>query len=625
LEKKTTIIAVVAATAIMLVWLLLINPLTTGNKGKAPTATATAAAASASPAAPLPTLAADAPTAQVVTPAAALDAKATQHAAALSAPALPAVSAPDVEQSFNISTDLVDAVFTNRGGELTSLKLKKHLDKGKPVEMILGGADGSYAFGMSFGDFATAIPKDLMNCRQIDDHTLEFSRVYFAPGASGELIPFTLKKQFTLKPGEYMFELKVTIENSINAVPSLNAGGYAYTLFFGPQIGPKYEKLSQYSETRSYSTFANGKKKKVGLKPNSVITVKDHVLWASIVGKYFSFVAIPDATPYSVIYNSNSMPGVPNVSQISLSRPPVASSVSVDTFRFYIGPNVPAELERYNNPAKNSFAYNDLKINQIIDTSGFFTWFENILKWIMGLFVRLIPNWGVSIILLTILVKVLLFPLTLKGTISQAKMADIQPKMQEIQAKYKDKPEKLNQATMELYKQEGYNPLSGCLPLLIQLPIFWAMYQLFNTQFDLRNAMFIPGWIVDLSQPDSVFHFKEINLLIWRISDIRVLPIIYVISQLLYGRYTQSTQSSASNPQMATQMKFMMYGFPIIFFFVLYDAPAGLLVYWIASNVLTIAQQIVTNRIVKAQKKNQPVAQTVKAKTIPTKNKKKRR
>jgi YidC/Oxa1 family membrane protein insertase len=148
------------------------------------------------------------------------------------------------------------------------------------------------------------------------------------------------------------------------------------------------------------------------------------------------------------------------------------------------------------------------------------------------------------------------------------------------------------------YKKEGYNPMSGCLPLLIQFPIFIAMYNLFNNHFDLRGAMFIPGWIPDLSMPEAIFSFPMVNLVVWKIEAIRALPIIYVLSQLFYGKYAQTT----SPGQSGAQMKLMMYGMPIMFFFILYNTPSGLLVYWIVSNVLSIAQQVVINNVLKKRK-----------------------
>ena len=212
----------------------------------------------------------------------------------------------------------------------------------------------------------------------------------------------------------------------------------------------------------------------------------------------------------------------------------------------------------------------------------------------------MLPNYGIAIILLTILTKVLMYPITKKGSLGTARMQELQPKIQELQAKYKSNPQKLNQEMADFYKREGYNPMSGCLPLLIQFPIFIAMYNLFNNHFDLRGASFIAGWIYDLSQPEAIYTFSQpINLVVWKMSAIRGLPIIYVASQLLYGKFTQQPQSGGQN---AGQMKIMMYGMPIMFFFILYDVPSGLLVYWIVSNVITIGQQAFINKMIHKKK-----------------------
>jgi len=176
-------------------------------------------------------------------------------------------------------------------------------------------------------------------------------------------------------------------------------------------------------------------------------------------------------------------------------------------------------------------------------------------------------------------------------------MQALAPKMKEIQEKLKDNPQKMNAAVAEMYKKEGVNPLGGCLPILIQFPFFIAMYGLFNNHFDLRGASFIPGWIIDLSSPDVVLEFGfVIPLLGW--TQLHLLPFIYLASQLFYGKVTQQPQASS---QAGTQ-KMMLYMMPIIFFFVLYSVPSGLLVYWIAQNIITMLQQLWVNRHDKTKK-----------------------
>jgi YidC/Oxa1 family membrane protein insertase len=307
---------------------------------------------------------------------------------------------------------------------------------------------------------------------------------------------------------------------------------------------------------------------------------------------------VPELPSFGTSLYSAPDPSIVRTTTLAIARPTIKASKQTDAYYFYFGPKTNAELAKYDYADRNAFERSGLKLEEAIDTSNILGWLEYILKFFLNIFYKLIPNYGIAIILVTILVKAISFPLTKKGSVASAKMQELQPKMQELQAKYKSNPQKLNQEMAEFYKREGYNPMSGCLPVLIQFPLFIAMYNLFNNHFDLRGASFIPGWISDLSLPEAIFTFPTVNLVIWQISAIRVLPILYVLSQLLYGKFTQTSTGGQS----AAQMKLMMYGMPIFFFFILYDVPSGLLVYWIASNVLTILQQIVINDILKKKK-----------------------
>jgi YidC/Oxa1 family membrane protein insertase len=168
-------------------------------------------------------------------------------------------------------------------------------------------------------------------------------------------------------------------------------------------------------------------------------------------------------------------------------------------------------------------------------------------------------------------------------------MQSIQPKIKEIQAKYKNDPNKLNKETAALYKAEGVNPMGGCLPLVIQMPIFFALYGLLNKYFDLRGAVFIPGWITDLSAPESILNFGNFTLPLLGWNDLRLLPLLYLGTQLLMSKFTQAPGGGGG--QSAMQTKMLTLGMPIMFFFILYDMPSGLLIYWTFSNILTAAQQ----------------------------------
>jgi YidC/Oxa1 family membrane protein insertase len=503
---------------------------------------------------------------------------------------------PLVEQRITIDTALVTVVLSNLGGDVVSYRLKEHDDQGEPVEMILAGgpeAGESHAFTVAFGDINARPVNSYFNVRRVSEYSVEFSRDDFVIG-SGEGGRFRLTKRYDFKPNEYMFEMTVNLDGG-NSVSSFNFTGAAYTLGFGPQIGPKFEKLDQRYEYRNYYSYVNGKLRTEKVGNNAPLITSGRPAWAAIAGKYFTLIGIPYISQYDVAFSTRTEPGISSASRLYFIRPALNGSRTEDTYRFYLGPKNQDSLGIYNT-GRNDFGLQDMELLKVANT-GFWAPLEVVLKWFLMLFYRVIPNYGVAIILLTLLVKVLLFPLTKKGSESTLRMQALSPRIKEIQEKHKDNPQKMNAEMAEFYKKEGYNPLSGCLPMLLQIPIFFAMYSLFNNHFDLRGAMFIPGWIPDLSLPESVWNFAPFRLPILGWSDIRVLPFVYVGSQLLYGKVTQTPDQQGNS-----QMKIMLYAMPVIFFFVLYDVPSGLLVYWIMSNVLTMVQQVAINKYL-AQKR----------------------
>ena len=502
-------------------------------------------------------------------------------------------------ETYRISID-------KRGATLTSFELIQHKEAdGSPVNLVR--PDGSDLPGLTtrFGGWDGQVMDALFfTSTGSVPGEFRFYRDFSQPGAEDSA--FRITKIYTFKPGEYMFELEVQIQNlgAANSVPPINQDGKAYTVHFGPRIGPEpLENEAQLigqqsSDFRRFTAYVDGSDRDYGnANPGVPQVLTERVNWAAIAGKYFSFVAVPGNATYNTIFSvelaSDGTPGT----QLALERGQIGSSLQTDTYRFYAGPMRSQDLARYNKAADNSFGISNLKLDDLVQTN-ILSWLEVVLKAGLQLFYFLIPNWGVAIILLTILVKFIFYPLTKKSHQSTKKLQMVQPKMKEIQEKLKDTPQKMNAAIAELYKKEGVNPLGGCLPMLIQLPFFFAMYGLFNNHFDLRGAEFIPGWITDLSAPDTVLRFGfEIPLLGW--SELHILPFIYLASQLLYGKVAQQPQAGAQ----AGTAKLMMYALPIVFFFVLYNVPSGLLVYWIAQNLVTMGQQVWVNRHMNGAKK----------------------
>ncbi|MDR1932253.1 MAG: membrane protein insertase YidC [Spirochaetales bacterium] len=487
-----------------------------------------------------------------------------------------------------LETDVFSAVFSARGAVLQSLKLKQHKDKDDFVEMVNRGSSEAGAFQFSFGG-PDASPVDAnFHVRRRDANTLEFFRDFAIAGYEDSA--FRLTKTFSVRPGEYLMQIEVTLENSRNQYLPLNFNNIAYTLEYGPQIGPAFEKLDGRYDFRNFYAYAEGKRQDVELKDGKDASLDKKAPWFGIAGKYFTVLAAPVFSDYQVLFSSRPIEGLSQSSLFFISRPVIRSARNTDIYRFYIGPKVAENLSVYNNAEDNSFGLRDMHFSEIMDSSFFLGWLEFLLKALLQFFYNLLPNWGVAIILVTVVVKIITFPLTQKSYKSTGRMQSLGPKLEELKKKYKDNPAKMNQEMASIYKKEGINPMSGCLPMLLQIPIFLAMYGLFSNHFELRGEAFF-GWITDLSAPDSIWNFAPLALPILGWSDLRLLPILFVGTQLISSKMMQ-TPTTTSN----TQMKMMTYGIPVVFFFVLYDVPSGLLVYWIAQNILSVIQQFWINK-----------------------------
>ena len=513
------------------------------------------------------------------------------------------------EREYVIETKTIKVRFTNRGGDIIGYELKDHSDGGTPVQMAENISPTNRAFALAFGGAANAIVNDLFNAKIIDDRTIGFYKKFSVTNSTGGQDSFTLVKQYTFDPEEYVFKLDITIDGAKN-MNGLAFGDAAYTLRSSPQIGPYYNPKVDRYERRTFIFYTKEKVKKLNLSNGQVKVYDKGFSWAGIAGKYFVQQVVPLASSaiQSASYSTKNEVDNFQDAQLLLVRAPVSGSFAQDSYYVYMGPKVEKNLGIYNNAAENNWKLSNLKLDEALG-SGWLSWLETFLKFLMEFFYKLIPNWGVSIILMTILLKVAMFPLTKKSSVSTLKMQELQPRIKEIQDKYKNNPEKMNAEMGKFYKEAGYNPLSGCLPLLIQFPLIFAMFNLFNNYFEFRGAMFIPGWIPDLSVGDSIYIFPPTIPLIGG-SALRLLPIIYVASQLLFTKITQTASANAAGG--GNSMKLMMYGMPLFFFFMFYNAPAGLLLYWTVSNFLQLIQQMFINKMMHAKRVEMGLAEETK-------------
>ena len=219
---------------------------------------------------------------------------------------------------------------------------------------------------------------------------------------------------------------------------------------------------------------------------------------------------------------------------------------------------------------------------QTVMEFGFFWWFCELMVPTLDFFHSAIPNWGIAIILLTFLVRIIFWPLTHKSTLSMKKMQEIQPKLKEIQAKFKNDPTKLQQETWACYRENKVNPLSSCLPMLIQIPVFIALFWVLRSAVELRYAPFL--WITDLSEPENLFAG-----MIPLAGSLNILPFLMAGTMALQSYLTPT----AGDPQ---QQRMMMIIMPIMMLFMFYTFPAALSLYWTVSQVLAIVQMLMLRR-----------------------------
>ena len=529
-----------------------------------------------------------------------------------------------VEKEIKINTGLAEIIFTTKGGDILSYKLTGHNDKETKdfVQLSDNVTELNRTCALAIGGVENKILSEIFTYEQPDPYTILFKKNLLVKGQDGKNHSYTLGKKYTFKPNEYMFKLEILIHGKDAA--GLDFNGTAYTLRTSPAIGPKFNQKQNRYENRQFLAYNGKKVKKTILTNNLEKKYEKEILWGGIAGKYFTELVIP--TDPSILGKPTYSAKVETAnyanSQAMFERRSYTGTDIQDTYYMYFGPRDEKTLKLYNVPDKNAWNFGGYKITEALQTSGWLSWLETILKWCLEMLHKIISNWGICIIVLTIILRIIMFPLSRKQSMGTLKMQELQPKLQAIQKKYAGDQQKMQMETSKLYQEAGYNPAAGCLPMLFQFLVIFAMYNLFNNYFEFRGASFIPKWIPDLTEGDSIYTFKFNIPLIG--NQLRLLPIIYVGTQILSGKITQSLNPTGG--QNEKMMKLMTYGMPFMFFFIFYSAPSGLLLYWLTSNILQVVQQVIINKMM--AKKRAPGAEEKKPnlpKNLPPKAKAKQK
>lgn len=467
-----------------------------------------------------------------------------------------------------IETPKYTAVLSTEGGRITAFFLNDYsetIEKDSPPVNIIPENVQRFSPKIAFDTNMEEFTEDIIYSSDAADEVVleagdDDKNVVFVWEGDN----FRVEKIYTFNTEDYEVDLDFKI---YNLTENRVKGDMHVSLF---EYVKKEEKKSfslfrGYQFPASFLVFANGKVERevaAKVKEGEEEVIKGDISWIGFDSKYFLLALLvkdlPGKTTEAVRLETELIEGSYRVGDFSLS----AGEAFEGEMGLYLGPKDPKAMDQVGYSLSEAIDY------------GFFAFLSIPLVKLLKLFFLIFKNYGVAIILLTVVVRVLLYPITHKSMKSMKDMQKIQPLMKDIREKYKDDKEKMNQEVMSLYKTHKINPLGGCLPLFLQLPIFIALYKALYVAIDLRHAPFWL-WIKDLSEMDPYY----------------VTPIVMGLSYFLQQKLTPTS----ADP---TQQKVMLL-MPVIFTVIFLNLPSGLVLYFLVSNILSIAQQLVTNKIVK--------------------------
>ena len=475
---------------------------------------------------------------------------------------------PDV----TVETGLYIAVFSGSGPQIKSFQLKEYRSKlakdSPPKQLVQVSNKGGY--GASLGFLGENIPNI-----EWASYTVNRQNITVREGGRPESLIYEwespqgirIKTEFLFYADRYQIGLSVTVDNESDYIID-------DTLLFNIAHVPE-ETKGRYGPFEGMALLLGNKLEEVKVSKIQGKEFLGQISWIAYEEPYFmtSIVSENDkkATAKGAVLPDGEI-------RISYMPPPFnlgKDQSMTKTFTLYLGPRDLYILKTVNKDLAKA-------IN--------FGWFDIIAKPLLvalRFFNRYLSNYGLSIILLTILIKILFWPLTRKSYQSMKEMRKLQPMMAKIREKYKNNKQEMNKQLMGLYKTYKINPMGGCLPMVIQIPVFFAFYRILPNSIELRHAPFVL-WINDLSAPERLFSFPFTIPLMAPPYGIPVLTLLMGASMFLQQKMTPMTGDPA-------QAKMMML-LPIVFTFLFINFPSGLVLYWLVNNILSIAQQYRINR-----------------------------
>lgn len=474
------------------------------------------------------------------------------------------------EELFEIEKPLYIAEFTTLGGGLRRWQLREYHhgsdDGGAPIFMVSEDVPGRATLLTPFLELGIGdLSKVMFELESRDDSSLSFR--YSRDGV-------TVRKTYTLDDDSYSFRLRIEVENASDA-PIDPAFGVWW-----PAATDDSREFKEESFTLLHDgTVVQSQIQAIGrsgffdslLGRGEVVdpVYTGEIDWLGIQTTYFLGVLLPDNPSRANAHIATIAAGKAGAAELSFPTVRLPPGQATDqAFRAYLGPKEQERLVALGGETIRSINLGWSWIRPLVLGFG----------WLLEALYSIVRNYGAAIILLTILVRVVTMPLTNKQMRSMERMRKLQPKIKELQEKHGDDRQKQSEAMMKLYRSEGVNPLGGCFPMLLQLPVFIGLFYALRGSIQLRQAPFI-GWINDLSAPETLFMIPGIDI------PVRVLPLIMGISMVLQQKLTPQT---AMDPAQARMMMTIM---PIMMTVLFYKFASGLVLYWFVSNVLAIIHQ----------------------------------
>ena len=484
------------------------------------------------------------------------------------------------ERIVTISNDKIEVAFTTKGAQPYSAKVKEYRNYDSTDLYIFRPGASEMGIGIYAGE--TINTKDFyFDVIEATDSSAAFS-LQFAGGGS-------IVQRYALSEGSYMMTNTLTFKDMDNVIPK-NATfcdfDWALTI---PRMEKGYKNEMQYSKVDYYF---DGEKKpeEIGRGRNASKRIENSLEWFAFQQQFFSAIVRPDSRfssgQVSVEFHPEDDPQRNLMDCGAKMRSGFQISDNVVMVKdFYLGPNHYQTLKSYGR-----------KYEKIIPLGGWLVgWFTKfVIIPLFNFLHRFISNFGIIILLMTLFIKIVVLPFSYKSYSSSAKMQAIKPEIDKLNEKYPKEEDALKkqQAMMDIYKRAGINPMGGCLPMLLQFPILWAMFRFFPASIELRQQSFL--WADDLSAYDSIIDF---GMRIPLIGDhISLFALLMALSMFFYSKISMQGQMSGNDPNTASMRFMSVYMMPIMMFFICNSLSSGLSYYYLLSNLITMLETFIIKK-----------------------------